>query len=265
MSGEKRHEPFMGVAAAGKKDYHMHPNLLKMPQRGPQFIEAAIERGFEEICFTDHMPFTLTGDEKDRIPFGRVADYCREVRALGERYRDRIRLKVGIEIDYHPSCHEEIEQVLSEGDFDYVIGSSHLHIAGYGVALNRTGRNEFAKMVLENYLAAARSGYFNTISHLDVYRWVFSKYPLPDDGYHWQKHLPELHRLFAAIKEQNMYLEINAAPLFKQFDSLGAYPQPEIVALAREYELQFIYGSDAHRAEHVGFGYGELWEKGGFQ
>ncbi len=241
-----------------KADYHTHPNLLKVPEQGITFIETAIARGFEEICFTDHMPFTVTGDEVDRIPFGRIGDYCTEVRKLQKIYKEKIRVKVGIEIDFHPDHRKEIESVLSQGTFDYIIGSSHMNIAGFHIPLSETTHNEFAALVLQNHLQAIESGYFDTLSHLDVYRWVFSAYPLRADDYSYHNHLPILHRIFEALAERNMFLEINAAPLFKQFDSLGAYPQPEILNLAKEYELKFIYGSDAHKAEHVGFGYEEI-------
>ena len=53
-----------------KRDTHMHPNLLKIPEQADDFIRQAIALGFDEIHFTDHMPFTKTGDEHDRIPFG---------------------------------------------------------------------------------------------------------------------------------------------------------------------------------------------------
>ena len=47
--------------------------------------------------------------------------------------------------------------------------------------MNKTTRAEFAKMVLENYLSAVNSGYFDALSHLDIYRWVFSEFTLADD------------------------------------------------------------------------------------
>ncbi len=241
-----------------KRDYHMHPNLLKKPEQGIEFIETAIKKGFDEICFTDHMPFTVTGDEHDRIPFGKVSDYCFEVRRLQTEYKEKISIRLGIEIDFHPTCIDEIENVLSQGNFDYIIGSSHLNITGFNIPMKETTQNEFAEIVLNNHLQAIESGYFDTLSHLDVYRWVFSAYPLIDDNYCYKRHLPILHKLFEALDKHNMNLEINAAPLFKKFDNLGAYPQSEILEISREYNLKYIYGSDAHRAEHIGFGYEEI-------
>ena len=41
-----------------------------------------------------------------------------------------------------------------------------------------------------------------------------------------------------------MFLEINAAPLFKCFDNLGFYPEKKILDIAKNYKLKYISGSD---------------------
>ncbi len=241
-----------------KADCHLHPNILKEPDSADLFIKRAIELGFEEICFTDHMPFSVTGDEYDRIPFGKIKEYCEMVREKADAYKDKLCIKTGIEIDFHPDHLAEIEDVLSQGTFDYVIGSSHLNITGFGIPLSITTQTEFAKLVLENYLSAAKSGYFHTISHLDVYRWCFSAFPIIDDAYTYAAHLDLLHQIFEALEDMCVMLEVNAAPLYKNFDSLGPYPENEILNLAKTYKLKFIYGSDAHLPQHVGYGYASL-------
>lgn len=241
-----------------KRDFHMHPNLLKLPKQADMFINRAIELGFDEICFTDHMPFTVTGDEHDRIPFGKVGEYCQKVREKAAEYKNHIIIKTGIEIDYHPGCIKEIESVLSEGSFDYVIGSSHLNIKGFGIPFSETNHTEFAGLVLKNYLSAIKSGYFDAISHLDVYRWVFSEYELIADGYTYKSHLDILIKIFEQLELTGVKLEINAAPLYKGFDNLGAYPQREITELSKNYKIEYIYGSDAHCYEHVGYAYDKI-------
>lgn len=236
----------------------MHPNLLKKPEQADLFINKAIELGFEEICFTDHMPFSVTGDEHDRIPFGKIGQYCKKVKEKAENYKDKIIIKTGIEIDYHPSCIREIEQVLSDGDFDYVIGSSHLNIKGFNIPFSKTTRTEFARLVLVNYNNAVKSGYFDTISHLDIYRWVFSEYPLVDDNYNFESNIDIINKIFENLELTGVMLEINAAPMYKKFDELGAYPENNIIKLSENYDINYIYGSDAHTYDKVGYGYDVL-------
>ena len=238
-----------------KRDFHMHPNILKVPEQADLFINRAIELGFNEICFTDHMPFSVTGDEVDRIPFGKVKEYCERVKRKAEEYQGQIIIKTGIEIDYHPDCEKEIEDILKSGEFDYIIGSSHLNIKGFNIPFENTTRTQFARMVLENYLKAIDSGYFDTISHLDVYRWVFSECPLINDNYNYMSNIDVIVKIFEKLEKTKVKLEINAAPLYKKFDDLGTYPEQEIINLSKKYNIDYIYGSDAHTFEKVGYGY----------
>lgn len=241
-----------------KIDGHTHPNLLKIPSQGDEFIRCAIELGFDSIIFTDHMPFSVTGDEHDRIPFGKVSDYCKAVRQLADKYGDVIDVRCGIEIDYRKSCEDEIREVLSCGSFDRVLGSSHLNIKGFGIPFGKISRTEYAAEVIENYISAAESGLFDVMTHIDVYRWVFSEnvtYPLEDDGFCVKSIEGLLRRLFAVMEKKDVALEFNAAPLFKRFDSDGAYPSADILRVASDYDLRYVYGSDAHAAHHVGYSY----------
>ncbi|MBP3360585.1 MAG: histidinol-phosphatase HisJ family protein [Clostridia bacterium] len=238
-----------------KRDYHMHPNILKVPGQAEKFAKRAADLGFEEICFTDHMPFSLTPDESDRIEPGMVSQYCEKVRETAQSFKNIITIKTGIEIDFHPDYTEEVKSVLADGSFDYVLGSSHLNIAGYGIDMEHTSKSSYAAMVIENYIKAAESGLFDTITHIDVYRWVFSAYPLSEDGFTFERIRNELERLFSVLERTGVQLEINAAPLYKRFDSLGPYPEYKILEMAKDYKINYIYGSDAHMAEHVGFGY----------
>lgn len=241
-----------------KADLHTHPNLLKKPEQGEEFIRRAIEMGLDAVCFTDHMPFSVTGDEHDRIPFGGVGDYCRAVRELSERYGNEIEIFTGIEIDYHPLYEDEAKAVISSGEFDFILGSSHLNISGFGIPFGGgLTRTEYALFVLENYLAAARSGLFQILTHLDVYRWVFSEnvfYPLEGE-FDPSATESTLREIFAEMERRDIALEVNAAPLYKKFDGDGPYPARRILDIAGEYRIRRTYGSDAHAADKVGFGY----------
>jgi histidinol-phosphatase (PHP family) len=119
------------------------------------------------------MPISIS-KASDRIPKGGVSEYCKRVRKLAEKYAEQIVVKCGIEIDFLPQYKDEAEAVLSEGTFDYVIGSSHLHMLESYFQGNYS-KETYAKAMFENTMAAAETGYFDTIAHIDMYKWVFSK------------------------------------------------------------------------------------------
>lgn len=243
-----------------KKDYHVHAQVLRDLTRAEQFIENAIARGFGEICITDHMPVSVSS-AGDRIPAGMVRSYCESVRELAKKFEDRISIRLGIEIDYHSSLTAEIEDVLGQGNFDYVLGSSHLHIFKGVYASESVSRNEYAAAMLENTIRAVQSGYFSAIAHMDMYHWIFTwsgnRPQLIDDGFCEERHAETIEAALRAIRDAGLYLEIN--PHFAQSTKCleNMYPSQTILQKALEMGVRMSYGSDAHHPEEVGI----LWDE----
>ena len=236
-----------------RKDYHIHPTVLKTPERFALFVQEACRKGIGEICVTDHMPLSLS-HAKDRLERGTVRAYCARVRELAAEYADRITIKCGIEIDYHPSVLGEIKEVLEQGDFDYLLGSSHLHLFEKENCTRYT-YNDFAKMSLENAIGALECGLFHTLAHPDMYRFPFTRperYPLIPAPYTPERHEVLIKELLRTAAEKGTYLEIN--PHLAQHTGVFAdmYPQEPIVKWGLELGVRFVYGSDAHAPEDVG-------------
>ena len=242
------------------KDYHMHAQVLTLPDQIHDFVKTALDRGIEEICVTDHMPLSVSS-AADRIPAGRVEEYCMRVRSLAKEYEDRIFIKLGIEIDYHPSIIDEIEAVLKAGDFDYVIGSSHLQVIPTDTFDSIHTYTDFAVAMLKNSLLAAQSGYFDTIAHLDFFKWHFTlphRFPLSGEEFVFETQRPLVDRILNTIRDEGLRLEINSHRLAHTGDLSLVYPELWVVETALEKGLRFAYGGDAHTADHVGAYLGEL-------
>lgn len=85
----------------------MHPMVVQNFEGFDDFARQAIARGIQEVCVTDHMPLSIS-NAGDRIPAGKVTEYCQKVRKLACKYEGRLSVKLGIEIDYHPDYIDEI-------------------------------------------------------------------------------------------------------------------------------------------------------------
>ena len=235
-----------------KKDYHMHPRVIEGDERFDLFAAEAIKKGIERVCITDHMPLSISS-ASDRIPKGRVGEYCRRVRELSERYNGIIDIKCGIEIDFHPSVIGEIEEVLSAGEFDYILGSSHMHL--FIKDFENYSYNGFAECALENAVRAVETGWFSTVSHPDMYRFAYTnheRFPFYGEPYDVYKHESLIKELIGKVAERGMRLEINPHLAEKSGDLFYAYPQAEIVEWAMDKGVRFTYGSDAHKPGSVG-------------
>jgi histidinol-phosphatase (PHP family) len=184
-------------------------------------------------------------DKQYRMSFEQMELYEQWVRDAQERYRDKINVLLGYEVDYLPNYMDD--RVLKR-PCDYLIGSVHFidewgfdnpeYIAKYD-AMDMD-------MVYSRYFdlveMMAKSGHFDIVGHLDLLK-VFKFFPKTDI------------RLLAknvlkAIKKANMTVEINVSGLRKPI--LQAYPSPLLLEAIAELEIPITFGSDAHRSDQVG-------------
>lgn len=241
-----------GVCVQMRKDYHTHPTVFAAPERFEQYVQQAERNRVHALCVTDHMPLSASRDG-DRIPVGHVKEYCAIVRKLAEKYEDRLRVLCGIEMDYHPSVLGEIKAVLEAGEFDCILASSHMHV--FVQDFDRYSYSDFAAMALENSLGAVETGWFQIVTHLDMYRFAFEnphRFPLRPDLYDPENHKDLIRELLLSIKNKNMYLEINPHLAESKGDPRFLYPQEQITRWALEAGVCFSYGSDAHTPGSVG-------------
>ncbi|MCK5812010.1 MAG: histidinol-phosphatase HisJ family protein [Clostridiales bacterium] len=240
-----------------KCDYHTHPNLTNEPHRADAFIESAINQGFDEICFTDHMPLSIS-DAGDRIKKGNIEKYCLAVKKKAKEYESKIVIKTGIEVDYHPDFIDEIEYNLNQGEFDLVLGATHFHIPGYNILSSNLNPNEYARISFENSLKAIKSGYFDIIAHLDLQRWVYTlpkRFPMKKGMYDHNSNIDILKKIMIALEETGVKLEINSLAFLHKVSNSDVYPSKDIMNLSYDYNIDYSFGSDAHSADWVGHGY----------
>ena len=230
----------------------MHPTVLQNPARFDEFARAALKKSIREICVTDHMPLSISS-ARDRIPHGEVKSYCRRVREIAKSYEGILTVKLGIEIDYHKSAINEIETVLSAGEFDYILASSHMHV--FTRDFTKYTFNDFAKMALENSIESVEYGHFSAVSHVDMYRWAFGnhhRFPLIKEEYDPMMHKVLFSELLDKMANRGVCLEINPHYAEAKGDISYTYPEAPVLEMALAHNLKFSYGSDAHEPKSVG-------------
>lgn len=244
-------------------DYHIHANVMNSKTgEVERFVMRAIELGLDEICITDHAPYAHI-QAADRIPSGMLKEYTERVRALNEKYSAKISVKCGVEIDYHPSLEPQIEEMLKTDGLDYILGSSHLHLVSMTEKpLSEYTVHEYVGMCYENNLRAVKSGYFDTLAHIDMYRWIIScpeRFKLKGHDYDLSFYTDMICEIFSEMVKRGMNLEINTH-LIGGGGVENVYPAAEVIEIAKEYKLSYRYGSDAHVPACVGDGIKEITE-----
>ena len=210
------------------------------------YAALALERGIPEIAITDHVDF----DPRDpAFEYSRFDDRERVVRDAADRWaRQGVIIRFGAELTYNRRWEADVRAHLKLYRYDYVIGSVHdWPESPYWPSRVRDfvqGRSldEIVAPYYAEIIAAARSGLFDTIGHLDVVKRYLHPYVTAAD----LAGRPELQEpALKAIIESGTALEVNASGL--RYPGAETYPSAAVVARFRELGGErVVVGSDAH-------------------
>jgi histidinol-phosphatase (PHP family) len=248
-------------------DYHTHlrPDVLDAtPERYfteenvVRYVRLAEERGIEELGFSEHVYRFRQALDVWRHPFWEecatddLDAYCDFVRSMHDAGHA---VKLGLELDYIPGSEERLEALVRGRPFDYVVGS--VHFIGLG-AVDHDGydawRASSPDQVWSEYFrtlgAAAASGLFDVLAHLDLVKVWGAERPLPE------RPLRAFYELaMEDIAGADVAVEVSTAGLRKPIKEL--YPSRELLELCLEVAKPVALSSDAHEPEHLGYGYDE--------
>jgi len=240
-------------------------------------IERAIELGFEEYHITEHTPipdsFIKLLEPKEEVvgnvamPEREVDQYIKEMLNVKRKYKNKIKIKVGFEVDYLPTDISWTKNFLQEYGKYCDAGLISVHymealtdwrcvdhtpadvidqlVPKYGSLENY--QKAYYDLVRESVLVDLGQHKPRKIGHLTVVD-KFQKIVGIAATAAINQQIFELLRL---IKEKNYYLDYNHAGLFKPFCG-ETYPPMGVVKQARQLGIPLIYGSDAHGVKDVG-------------
>lgn len=238
-----------------RADYHLHSHFSgdsKAPME--DMILRAIELGYTEMCFTEHMD--LDFPVREDVPAGmfevNTDSYLFDLIKYREKYEDKIKVNFGIELGMQPHISRENARYVKSHDFDFVIASTHIvnhKDPGYPDYYDGITEEEGYRAYFEEILTSIRSfTNFDVYGHLDyVIRYSRSK----DQDYSYFKYADIFEKIIDVLLYNGKGIEINTGGLDKGLkeqhpctDFLKAYRQKggEIVTV----------GSDAHRPQDMG-------------
>jgi histidinol-phosphatase (PHP family) len=236
-------------------DAHLHTDLSPDSDVPiDAFAAGAAERGIAEIAITDHVDFEPSAPAYDYTTFEQRE---RIVREAAERWADRgVAIRFGVEVTWDSVWEADIRDHLATHAYDFTIGSVHIYrespYAAANVASWVKGRSlpDIVAPYFDEVEAAARSGLFDALGHIDFVKRFLFPHVTPAD----LAAAPELYeRILDALVESGTALEINTSGLRQSPNE--SYPSPAIVARFRELGGRGVtVGSDAHRADSLAWG-----------
>ncbi|MFW5930553.1 MAG: histidinol-phosphatase [Desulfosalsimonas sp.] len=229
-------------------DYHVH-TMLCNHARGAmeQYIDHAVSSGLREICFLDHLTLNENGlglsMTADEVPL-----YYYAARRLQAAYRGKIRIKVGLEIDFTPGLWDSAQKMAEQFDFDVIGGSVHFvknnNLVSSKISSGKRGipDDAFYESYLDLLDTMLDRTFIDVICHIDVIK-KFGAIP-PDWFYE------KLRALLDKIAETDKTLEINTSGIHHPVGEI--YPRPDLLKQCRKKNIPVSIGSDAHLPEQVG-------------
>ncbi len=235
--------------------YHAHSTYSDGKNTLEEMVQAAIKCGMKEIGFTDHAPMTFFCEWS--MDASRVQDYKNEVLALKEKYKDQIKIYLGIEQDYY--------SVDADSDYDFILGSVHyVHKNGeyLPVDLSASAMNDFVNKHYNGDVYAYCEDYFklvgdiyertkcHIIGHFDLVTKFNEKLPMIDINN--LRYVKAYEEALNKLLNTPAIFEINTGAISRGYRT-NPYPDNNMIDIIAKSGKPFAICSDTHNTESVAY------------
>ena len=253
------------------KDGHVHTKYCPhgSDDKIEDYIEEAIKAKLDEISFTEHLPlpenFTDPSPLKDSaMKLEEMESYLKEGKKLKEKYKDEIKVNIGVEVDYIEGYESETKCLLNKyGEYlDDGILSVHMIKGNNGCYCVDFSEKEFKKIIDDlGSLEKVYNKYYDTlimalksdlgpykpkrIGHLNLVRKFNKEFP-----YNYEKHISKIEEILDLIKEKGYELDFNIAGLRKK-ECNEFYIEGKVLEMAIEKGIPMVLGSDSHSSKYI--------------
>jgi histidinol-phosphatase (PHP family) len=229
------------------------------------YIERALSLNYSAITFTEHAPLPqgfedTTPDKDSGMDPSHLLEYFQTLDILKEKYKDKITIRSGLEVDYIAGFEKETAEFLNTYGprlDDSILSVHFLENEGKWDCL------DFSPDVFQSMIAyygsvdAIYERYYDTV--IKSIRADLGPYKPKRIGHmtlvkKFQQLYPASHAfsektslILKEIASRNLELDYNGAGLVKPYCG-EPYPPPEIIQQALSLGIKTVYGSDAHTA-----------------
>ena len=205
------------------------------------YVKAALEAGLQILGFADHSPYEFPPYHKSafRMTTDQLGDYSDVVLGLRKQYEGRIRIPLGLEMEYYPDLFGNMLEIFRDYPLDYLILGQHFVGNEHDAPYNGVGSEDVAllKQYVRQSCEAMNTGKFTYFAHPDLINFRGSTQL-------YLHHMRDICR------------EANSCGIPLEYNLLGQaggrhYPTPKFWELAAEEGCAVILGVDAHQPERL--------------
>ncbi|MDW8034749.1 MAG: histidinol-phosphatase [Nitrososphaerota archaeon] len=231
-----------------KENYHIHSTYSDGKATILEYAKEAVNKGFEEIAFTEHLAIRSGSLAKKlyySMDVSKLGDYVEEARRVQEDFPN-LKIRAGLEVDYFPGSESILRDILGSYDLDFTMLSVHWigelcldcskYRRAFEVAVREEGFDKFYAKYLELLEKAVETGIFKAVAHFDVAKnWGFT----PSKDF-----TREELRILEKVKDLGMAVEVSSKGLRNPIRE--PYPTRKILEACILMGIPIILGTDAH-------------------
>lgn len=222
-----------------------------------EYVRSGIAAGLAEIVFLEHMEAGVHYFESTWLTEDDFDTYFLVGNHLREKYKQKIRVSLGVEVGYSPSHRDELLCRLGGRKWDRIgisyhfmaqpDGRYHLNLLSRKseniAAIEKAGCEKVLKNYLNTLVEAIEVLPGTVLCHLDA---ALRHQPNVSID---KEYLEQVKAVLRAVKQKEMSLEINTSG----FNTRGTpFPAPFILKEALKLGIPLLPGSDAHQPKDVG-------------
>ena len=143
------------------------------------YVKAAIEAGFEEIGFSDHSPWPFSAGYVSSMRMGaeELEYYTLSVIALREKYKDKIRIRLGLECEYFDGYIPWLCAACEKYGIEYLLLGNHFTPdEEHGIYNGRIKTPKQLEAYKNHVLRALDSGLFLYLAHPDIFMRTYGEF-----------------------------------------------------------------------------------------
>lgn len=265
------------MSATISGSFHNHPGYCDGSGSVEAYAESALAAGLRGLGLSSHAPVPFPCSWT--MPLERLPAYCADVRAARAAYQGRLRLWLGLELDYlSPALIPEgtafQRQWILVHRPDYVVASVHFvgrdpnglpwtmdeSAESFARQLETVYRGDARRLVEDYYrllveMALAMPGWGLPViaGHIDkIKMWNGGGRYFAEDA-PW--YLAAVEEALEAIQAAGLVVEVNTAGLRRDIGE--PYPGPRVLHRCKALGIPVTISSDAHRPEDLIAGFEE--------
>ncbi|MGL4570341.1 MAG: histidinol-phosphatase [Clostridium sp.] len=229
-------------------NYHTHTTrCLHAEGTDEEYVIEAIKKGLTTLGFSDHAPYE---DNRYalRMQYNELDDYYNSISYLKEKYKDKIELKIGLEIEYNKSKIAYYNKLLEK--FDYLALGQHVCVTHDNPFINNfeLPSTDYYITYANSVSEALNTGLFAFLAHPDL---IFLN-NLP-----WDENCETAcNIIIESAKKNDSILELNANGVRKGIVNFCdgprfRYPHEKFWKKVSKENIKVLISSDAHNPSEI--------------